>query len=86
MAAMAKRVMDLEYIVSPRERHGNMPPVPTKRVFEPFGDVVVFVNGVVVNHEVDIEVARDVTVDEFEERQPLLMTVPRSTVGEDLPC
>ena len=45
----------------------DVPPVTTFRVLEPLGDVVVFVSGVVVGDEMDVEVAGDVTVDEFEE-------------------
>ena len=45
-------------------------------------DVVVCVGAVVAGNKVDVEVAWDVAVDEFEE-QPFLVAVPRFVVGED---
>ena len=62
----------------------DVPPVSTGGVFEPSCGVVVCVGAVVIGNEVDIEIVRDVAVDEFEERQPLLVAVPRFEVGEDL--
>jgi len=62
----------------------DVPSVSTGGVFEPSCDVVVCVGAVVIGNEVDVEIVGDVAVDEFEERQPLLVAVPRFVVGEDL--
>ena len=62
----------------------DVPPVSTRGVLEPFGDVAVFVGGVVVGDKVDVEILGDGAVDEFEERKPFLVAVSRFVVGEDL--
>lgn len=50
---------------------------------EPAVDVFVFVGGVVVQDQVDLEVAGDFAVDGFEEREELCVSMPGLALADD---
>ena len=63
----------------------NMPTVPTVRLFQPAGDVGMFVSRVVVDHQMNVQIGGNMTFDQSQEAQELLVAVSRSTIGDDLP-
>src|SRR5689334_13893648 len=51
---------------------------------EPSGDRGMFMGGVIVGDDVDVEIGRGLLIDGFEEGQPLLMAVTRRQAGDQL--
>ena len=51
---------------------------------EPSGDRGMFMGGVIVGDDVDVEIARGLCIDGFEKGQPLLMAVAWRQTGDQL--
>ena len=44
----------------------GVPAVPTAGMFQPAGDVLVFVSGVVVDHQMNVQIGGNLPVDQFQ--------------------
>ena len=51
---------------------------------EPSSDRGMFMGGVIVGDDVDVEIARGLVIDGFEKGQPLLMAMARRQAGDQL--
>ena len=52
---------------------------------QPFVDLRMFMSGVIVGNNVDVEIGRALLVDQFEKGEPLLVTVARRQARMSLP-
>src|SRR5215470_4394211 len=51
---------------------------------QPLGDPRMFMGGVIVGNDVDVEIGRALLIDEIEKGQPFLMTMARCQMGDEL--
>src|SRR5262245_13064056 len=51
---------------------------------QPRGDPRVFMSGVIVGNDVDVEIGRALPVDQFKKGEPFLMTMARREMGDEL--
>ena len=51
---------------------------------EPGFDLRVFMSGVIVGNDVDVEFGRALLIDQFEKGEPFLMTMTRRQAGDQL--
>ena len=58
--------------------------VEARLPLQPFVDPRVFMSGVIVGNDVDVEIGRALLVDQFEKGQPFLMTMARCEMGNQL--
>ena len=52
--------------------------------FQPFLDLRMFMGGVIVGNDVDVQFSRALLVDQFEKGEPFLMTMMRRQAGDQL--